>query len=218
MLSSTVYAWEDQVEQIAGVLTGYGYDVLNSHVGTIVPTAGASNFAACLAAVAECDYFLGIIRGTYGSGKPAASGLGDDQISITHAEQRRAIQLDKPRLFLVEEKVANARQLLRPLLGRLRTAPLDERKVPVWDLPLAAGEKAPLKHNPVIDDLRVLAMYEEALLSETDLAARHDHWCQPFHRLPDILRIVRTRFEDEPRLRAELQSLSTSSSNHAVRP
>ena len=144
----------------------------------------------------------------------ARSGLGDAEISITHMEQRRAIQLDKPRTFLVEEKVATARQLLKPLLGLLRDAPLDGNGVPQWDLPVVKGRSNLLKNNPVIDDLRVLAMYEEALLSERALAARNDHWCQTFHRLPDVLRFVEARFEDEKKLRAELQAIGANARNN----
>jgi len=217
MVSSTIYGWEDQVEQIAGTLDVYGYHVLNSHIGTIAPTAGLSNFQACLEAVTRCDYFLGIIRGYYGSGRPARSGLADDEIGITHMEQRRAIQLDKPRAFLVEEKVVNARQLLRPLLKLLRKDPFVDR-VPQWDLPLAEGERNPLEHNPVIDDLRILAMYEEALLSEQSFTARHDHWCQSFHRLPDVLRFLETRFADRKKLRAELRAVSATPRTSRSRP
>jgi hypothetical protein len=166
------------LRQIAGILRGYGYDVLNSHIGTIPPRVGASNRDACLEAVQECDYFLGIIRGYYGSGQPLPSGLEDSEISITHAEQRRAIALHKPRAFLVEEKVVNARLLLKPLLDRLQPKRASALGASQWDLPVTRGKPNPLRYNPVIDNLRVIAMYEEALLSEEDYSARHDHWCQ----------------------------------------
>ncbi len=206
MISSTVYGFEDQLEQIAATLTTYKYDVLMSHMGTIPPIPHAGNRAACLRAVDACHYFVGIIRGQYGSGQGTASGLADHEVSITHHEQRRAIHLDKPRLFLVEQKVAEARQVLKPILGHFRADPLDPNGVPQWDLPLAPGEQNPFRGNGVLTDLRVLAMYEEALLSEQDPAARHDHWCQPFYRIADILRLLEARFKDRKRLREELEA------------
>ena len=35
MVASTVHGYEDQVERVCVVLDQYGYDVLNSHLGTI---------------------------------------------------------------------------------------------------------------------------------------------------------------------------------------
>lgn len=207
MVSTTVYGWEDQIEQLSGVLSTYGYKVLNSHIGTIRPKAGQSNFSACLDAVDRCDYFLGIIRGSYGSGKETWRGLADGEISITHLELRRAIQAAKPRTFLVEERVVQARSLLRPFLSLIRADSGDSGRVPQWDFPDTTSRNL-LKGNPVIDDLRVLAMYEEALQSEVALADRHDHWCQPFHRLPEVLRFVDERFADAGTLREELAALT----------
>jgi len=68
MVASTVYHFEDQLRQICAVLTGFGYEVLNSHIGTIQVHPGRSNQENCVAAASECDAFLGIIRPFYGSG------------------------------------------------------------------------------------------------------------------------------------------------------
>jgi len=68
MVASSVYHFEDQLRQICAVLTGFGYDVWNSHIGTIQVHPGRSNQENCVVAAQTCDAFLGIIRPFYGSG------------------------------------------------------------------------------------------------------------------------------------------------------
>jgi hypothetical protein len=94
--------------------------------------------------VADCDVFLGIIRGAYGSGR----AQGDK--SITHHEISKAIALNKPRFFAVEQKVDNARQILRPLVKK------NAKGNPEWGNPEWAYSDSIFKHNPIIDDLRLL--------------------------------------------------------------
>jgi hypothetical protein len=201
MVSSSVYHFEDQLDQIAAILTGYGYEVVMSHFGTVRVGLHQHNFAACRQAVERSDLFLGIIRGQYGSGRGAAHGLGDEEISITHAELRHAIQHDKPRLFFVEAGVDTARQLLRPLRSYLTSDLFDENQQIVW----TAAQNS-YKHNPVLDDLRVLDMYDEALQSSTPLSQRRDHWCQLYRSLTDIQRFLETQFRDQRQLRADLNT------------
>lgn len=201
MVSSSVYHFEDQLDQIAAILTGYGYEVIMSHLGTVRVGPHQHNFAACRQAVQECDLFLGIIRGQYGSGRGAMSGLGDEEVSITHAELRHAIQLDKPRLFLVEGGVDTARQLFRPLRRHLTGDLFDASQQPVWT---PSGN--PFRGNPILDDLRVLDMYDEALQSSTPLLERRDHWCQTYNRLTDIQRFLETQFRDQSQLRTDLNT------------
>ena len=93
MVASTVYQFEDSLEQICAVLNGFGYEVWNSHIGTIPVDPTLSNLENCVSAVKNCDLFLGIVRSQYGSGV-----VGD--ISITHAECREAVRLRIPRWFL----------------------------------------------------------------------------------------------------------------------
>lgn len=86
MVSSAVYGFEKDIRQICATIESfkskkYEYEVLNSHIGTIYVAPGISNQEACLRAVDDCDFFLGIILPRYGSG-------------ITHDEFKRAIQLD----------------------------------------------------------------------------------------------------------------------------
>ncbi|MCX6249608.1 MAG: DUF4062 domain-containing protein [Bacteroidetes bacterium] len=103
MVSSTVYHFKTEIEQLCSTLHGYGYLVLNSHIGTVYNIPGKSPLESCLAAVEECDFFFGIILPFYGSG-------------ITHTEIQKAIIINKPRGFLVHHDVAFARQLLHKFM------------------------------------------------------------------------------------------------------
>lgn len=189
-MSSTVHHFEHQLEQVEALLRGYQYEVIMSPAGTVPIQLGAHNFDACLRAVEACDIFLGIIRGAYGSGRVT----GD--LSITHQEIRHAIQLDKPRLFAVERKVDHARQLLRPLLQ-------DRQGNPTWNY---ADDV--FKGNPIIDDLRVLEMYEEALQSNTPLMQRTNHWCQIYQDDARLLEFINAQFRDKARIQADLAALN----------
>ena len=59
MVGSTVYGFENELYQIVGLLQSMGYEVLNSHVGTIKVNPNLSNLENCLNAVDECDIFAG---------------------------------------------------------------------------------------------------------------------------------------------------------------
>jgi len=81
-----------------------GYEVLNSHNGSIKVNPNLSNLDNCLQAVEECDIFLGIIRPYYGTGNI-------DDKNITFEEIKKAIALKKPYWFLVHRDVVFARLL-----------------------------------------------------------------------------------------------------------
>ena len=109
LVSSVVYGYEDLLESIYALLETFGYHVLMSHKGTIPIDPQVSAMDSCLDAVESCDLFLGLILPKYGTGRETATGL-----SITHREAIQAIEINKPRWFLVHEHVAVARQLLTP--------------------------------------------------------------------------------------------------------
>src|SRR4051794_29040946 len=109
MVASTVYHFQNEITQICGVLSGFGYEIWNSHIGTIPQHPGRSNQQICVNAAENCDVFLGIIRPFYGSGIIGSC-------SITHEEFRAAIRLRKPRWFIAHRDVTFARQLLRPYM------------------------------------------------------------------------------------------------------
>ena len=92
MVSSSVYGMEDDLRRIHALLKGFGYRVWMSHVGSVPKNPGKSAFEDCLIAVRKCDFFLGIIRNRYGSGRADKA-----EKSITHLEVLEAIKLKKPR-------------------------------------------------------------------------------------------------------------------------
>lgn len=180
MVASTVHHFEDNLQQICAVLSGFGYDVWNSHLGTIPGIdPKLSNLQNCVAAAGRCDAFLGIVRAHYGSGKVGTR-------SITHEEFREAMRLAKPRWFLVAKEVTFARQLLRPYM-------YDEKGV------RTAFE---LRKNPVIDDLRVIDLYNDAIQNDLPIEDRRGHWVQEYYRLPEALTYIDSQFRDPEVVRA----------------
>lgn len=173
LVSSTVYGIEDLLEGVYGLLNTFGYEVWMSHKGTLPVRCDYSAFENCLHAVDRCDLFLGIITPNYGSGKDG------DGLSIVHQEIQRAIKLNKPRWLLAHDHVVFARRLLRDLGHGTREARTQ--------LQLKKGAKS-------IDDLRVIDMYEESILSKKDLAERHGNWIQEFNTDEDALLFARAQF------------------------
>jgi hypothetical protein len=178
MVSSTVHHFKTELEQICSTLNGYGYHVLNSHIGTIYSIPGKPPEESCLAAVEECDFFFGIILPFYGSG-------------ITHTEMKRAIELNVPRGFLAHHDVKFARELLKQFM-------YDEHKERTK---FTLNEK-----TSVLDDLRVIEMYNDAIGDGLPLSKRL--WAQEFYKYSlDGAPFVDTQFADEPRFRADLEKL-----------
>lgn len=194
MVSSTVYGQEDLLDQIYALLTGFGYDVLMSHKGTIAVISTEHAFKSSLNAVDNCDLFLGLISTHYGSGTLAGA------LSITHQEFLRAIEINKPRWFLAHDHVVTSRLLLRSL-----------------------GHKKPLEraalnykgHSP-IDDLRLIDMYEAAIRQDiAEVMDRTGNWVQKyvsdddallfassqFHRYQEIEQFLKEQFSDPDAVR-----------------
>lgn len=159
MVSSTVYGIEELLERIYAILTRFGYDVWMSHKGTVPVISTKSAFDNCLHAVEQCDLFLSLITTHYGSDKEDTAAL-----SITHQELLQAIALNKPRWILAHDQVVFARTLLTNL-------GYDDAKK-------RAGLN--LERNPVVDDLRVIDMYEAAIRHDIQFADRKGNWVQKF--------------------------------------
>jgi len=159
LVSSTVYGIEELLDRIYVVLTQYGYDVWMSHKGTMPVLPDRSNFENCLAAVEACDLFLGIITPQYGSGTSAKG-----QRSIIHEELLKAIELNKPRWILAHDQVVFARSMMRSLGHD------------------TASKRVSLsfKKSPVMDDLRVIDMYEAAIRHDIQVQDRTGNWVQTF--------------------------------------
>lgn len=175
MVSSTVYGIEELLERIYSLLTSFGYEVWMSHAGTLQTFSHRPAFENCLEAVEKCDMFLGIITPQYGSGqnkkKPNAP-------SITHQEIRKAIDLNKPRWLLAHDHVVFARSLLANLGFKGN----------------AGRSTLTLKKSPMLDDLRVLDLYEEAIRDGLPLDERDGNWVQKFTSIEDGSRFVVAQF------------------------
>lgn len=180
MLSSTVYNFKTEIEQIYATLTGYGYEVFCSHMGTVYNVPGKSPEESCLLAVEQCDFFFGIIYPFYGSG-------------ITHKEFKRAIELNKPRGFLAHHDVAFARQLLQQFMV---------------DTTGAKTGFTLVKKTPVMDDLRVIDMYNDAV--GDGLALNKRLWAQEFYKYTlDGSAFVATQFANKNRFRTDIENINS---------
>jgi hypothetical protein len=135
----------------------------------------------CLTAVERADLFLGLITPQYGSGKE------EDELSITHRELLRAIELNKPRWLLAHDRVIFARLLLNHLEYRGGKS--------LVSLTGKEGRgRLSLRKSAVMDDLRVIDMYEDAILSEKPLRERQGNWVQQFDADADALLFALAQF------------------------
>jgi hypothetical protein len=179
MVASTIYGFETELVQICGVLKGYGYDVLNSHLGTIPVNPAKDNLGNCIAAVDSCDLILGIIRTVYGSGVLGAR-------SITHEEMLRAVALQKPRWFLVHAHVPLVRQILKQYR---------------FD---GHGKAVPgfaFKRTDAFEDVRIIDMYDEVTAAPAGAPTKEHRWAQSYATRADILTFVKAQFRDVKRIR-----------------
>ena len=173
MVSSPVYGFEDLLDQVYALLSGFGYEVWMSHKGTLPIDPNKTAFENCLIGVDRCDLFLAIITPMYGSGKI------DKALSITHQELLRAIQQKKPRWILAHDHIPFARTLLNSL-EKLKS--IDRAKLK-------------LKKNAVLDDLRVIDMYEAAIRHDIQVYQdRQGNWVQKFSRTQDAMLFVTSQF------------------------
>lgn len=191
MISSTVHGQTELLDQVYAVLSGFGYTVWMSHAGTIPLDPNRSNFENCIRAVDDCSLFLGIITGRYGSGRQ------NGQTSITHQEILRAIEMGKPRWFLVHRDVEVARQLLRQFRFTKHRPPRLSRSFR-------------LRPTAVLEDARTLEMYESAMAHDKPLADRKGNWVQPFDHSQDALRFIDAQFADLEAIKKLLAQIQTA--------
>lgn len=177
LVSSVVLGYQDFLESIYALLEQYGYEVVMSHKGTLPVDPEISAMSSCVQAVDDCDLFLGVILPRYGSGKEEADGL-----SITHREVLRAIELNKPRWFLVHEHVAIARELLKPYRDETKDG-----------FHLKSGIK--FEKTAILPDLRVLELYELAMRHDIpEVKHRKGNWVQPYGPDDDARLFVNAQF------------------------
>lgn len=180
MVASTVYQNRDLLLQICGILNTYGYHVINSEYGTLHPPLGMNNTDACIAAVAECDIFFGIINPMYSTG-------------ITHLEFQRAIAIDKPRRFIAHSFVTFSRKLLAQYM--------------YVDAAKTQRNTFDIQSTSVMDSVKVIDMYNDAVQITLPYEERKYHWVQEFFRPDEALRHVETLFRDIKRVELELANL-----------
>ncbi|MES0491566.1 MAG: DUF4062 domain-containing protein [Leptospirales bacterium] len=171
-ISSTVYCNEELLNRIYGLLISYKYEVWCSHKGTIQTRSDKSNIENCLTAVEKADIFLGIIFPNYGTGKI------DRDLSFTHQEFNRAIELNKPRWILAHENVVFARSLLTHLGYKTKKDRI----------------KLKLEKNNIFTDLRLIDLYEDAIIHEKELAIRKGNWVQKYNTTEDGLLFANGQF------------------------
>lgn len=181
MVASTVYQNRDLLLQICGTLNTYGYHVINSEFGTLHPPLGMNNTDACIATVAECDIFFGIINPMYSTG-------------ITHLEFQRAIAIDKPRRFIAHGFVTFSRKLLAQYM--------------YYDAAKTQRNDFEIQSTSVMDSVKVIDMYNDAIQINLTYEKRKYHWVQEFFRPDEALRHVETLFGDIKRVERELANLN----------
>ena len=180
-VSSTVYNFENTLDDVYTLLDTYGYDVQMSHKGTIPVDSHLSNLENCLNAVRQCDVFIGFIRPLRGSGV-----LEKDGKSITEYEFEEAFKLDIPRFVLVDRDVVFARNFVRWMDIPYRDIAFDKTRI-------KDGKEVLLK-NTVLHRTS-LDMYEMALRSNMPPLARKGNWVQPYHNFDDIRMHLENQFQ-----------------------
>ena len=180
MVSSTVYGIEELLDQVYALLGGFGYEVWMSHKGTVPVYPDQTALESCLTAVAKCDLFLSIITPRYGS------GIVDGQLSITHQELLKSIELKRARWILAHDHVVFARALFRKLGARNQ----QQREKMLETLGFVDAEslkKTREREELVFDDVRVIDMYEAAVRHDLKVYQdRKGNWVQKFEGSDEV--------------------------------
>jgi len=180
MVSSSVYGIEEYLDQIYALLGDFGYEVWMSHKGTVPINPNQTALESCLTAVENCNLFLSIITPRYGS------GIVEGQPSITHQELLKAIEKKKPRWILAHSNVVFARSIFRKFGAK------DAKKRAAMLAKLGFSDKDSLKklrksEELVIDDFRVIDMYEAAIRNDMKVYQdRKGNWVQKYSDDRDI--------------------------------
>ena len=186
VVASSVYGYEDQLNQICGLFEQMGYQPINSHYKTMHADPSKSNLQICLAAVENCDAFFGVLRPFYGSGIIGAT-------SITHEEMKKAIELKKPRWFVAHRDIRVARELFK----QYRYLP-DKSLNPAFTY----------RSTKLMDDIRVIDMYNDTIQNDIPAAERVGHWTDEFFDLNDIKKVIKTQFGKKNRIVDIIQKMN----------
>lgn len=189
MVASTIHGFQENLEQVVAILTEYGYEVLCSYKGTIPAHPGKSNLENCRIATKNCDLFLGILRPFYGTGI-----VGDK--SITHQEMEIAVDENKPRWFLAHRDI----DLIRQLLKKLFIEETDGLK----------NRNFKLEKGPILDDLRVVDMYNYVLMNHLPVEKRTGHWVQSFFNFSvEGMNYIKFQFKDINAIRSIVEEMKS---------
>ena len=174
-VASTIYNFQKQLNDIYELLDNFGYDVLNSHKGTVPVDSSESNPTNCLNGVDACDVFIGFIRPDYGSGVIGTK-------SITHMEFDTAAKRAIPRFLLADFRVTFARSILRDAYV---TTSGGNIKV----------DSSNMVYYKKQMDIRCIHMYEEAIKHSTPVTDRKGNWVQEYTDFPDIRLFLESQFK-----------------------
>jgi len=204
MVSSSVHGIQPLLQQIYAQLDGYGYEVWMSAMGTVPNFSDNHAFDDCLIAVQRCDVFLCLITPRYGSSVSGALG-------ITHQELDAAIQRKVPRWVMAHERVTLARSFFNKLGYK---SIKDRHELMDWLGFSDPGEyKAMLKRESnVIDDFRVVDMFDIASRQNVAPAERQGNWVQPYLTEDDVKRYVNAQFGDYNHIAGQLQARKVKAS------
>jgi len=183
-VASTVYNFQTELDKIYELLDNFGYDVLNSHKGTVLIDSKESNLTNCLNGVEECDVFVGFIRPDYGSGI-----LEKDGKSITHYEFETALKRDIPRFILADYRVTFARSLIRKAELIYNGTPIKVNSVNIR-----------FNDNKIMD-IRCVRLYEEMIKDKVEPVSRKGNWVQEYVNLEDIRLHLDSQFRYPERIR-----------------
>lgn len=187
MVASSVYGYEDQINQVCGLLEQMEYHPINSHYKTMPTDPSKSNLENCLEAVKNCDAFFGIIRPFYGSGVIGAT-------SITHEEMKKAIELKKPRWFVAHRDIRVARTLLKQYRFNEDGSP---------------NAAFTYQSTKLMDDIRLIDMYEDTIQNNIPPAERVGHWTDEYFDFNDIKKVLRTQFTHRDRIIDIIEKMRT---------
>jgi len=180
MVSSTVYGIEELLDQVYALLGGFGYEVWMSHKGTVPIYPNRTALESCLTAVEKCDLFLSIITTRYGS------GVIDGQLSITHQELLKSIELKRARWILAHDHVIFARTLFKKL-GASNPEGREEMLKKLGYVDADALKELRKREELVFDDIRVIDMYEAAIRHDLKVYQdRKGNWVQKYEAPDDV--------------------------------
>lgn len=171
MVSSSVYGFQNELTQICALLKKMGYEVWNSHIGTIKVNPALTNMENCIRAAEECDLFLGVIRTNCGTGNI-------DGKNITFEEMKAAVDMNKSTYwFLAHHDVVFARQLLKKI-KRVKD-------------PMTVKFKDKKFFDPLC-----IEMYNFAI-KEGELGKKPGNWVQEFYGFDEIATFLKRQFKDK---------------------